>query len=138
MISLELQEKAYIAGIIDGEGTVTLTRRHKNETPSPNVSIANTNIKMLEWIRERIGNGIIVKRSKRKTHHSNSYVLILSDCNAMKLLADIKDFLIIKKPHVELILKHYKKVTPRNGRYTKKQAEMKMWLVSEIRKLNQR
>jgi hypothetical protein len=133
-----MQEKAYVAGIIDGEGTVTLTRRHKNETPSPNVSIANTNIEMLKWIREKIGCGIIVKRSKRKTNHSTSYVLTLSDYNALTLLADIKNFLIIKKPHAELILKHYKKSTPRNGKYTKKQTEMKKWLVDEIRKLNQR
>jgi hypothetical protein len=29
--SLSIQDAAYIAGLIDGEGTVTLTRRHVNE-----------------------------------------------------------------------------------------------------------
>jgi len=138
VILLNLQEKAYIAGIVDGEGTVTLTRRHKNETPSPNVSIANTNNELLVWIKNKIGCGVIIKRTKQKPHHSNSYVFALYDRNALKLLADIKTFLIIKKPHAKLLLNHYKDSTPRNGRYTKKQIEMKMWLVSEIRKLNQR
>ncbi|WP_291651355.1 hypothetical protein [Clostridium sp.] len=37
-------EKAYIAGIIDGEGSVMLQRIHKNEHPSPCVSIASTTL----------------------------------------------------------------------------------------------
>ena len=32
-------EKAYIAGIVDGEGTIGLWRHHKNETASPMVTI---------------------------------------------------------------------------------------------------
>ena len=30
-------EKAYIAGIVDGEGSIGLWRHHKNETHTPNV-----------------------------------------------------------------------------------------------------
>lgn len=33
--------KAYIAGIIDGEGSIMLLRLHKNELPRPCVSIAS-------------------------------------------------------------------------------------------------
>jgi hypothetical protein len=36
---------AYIAGLIDGEGTITLTRMHANETRRLVVSIANTEIR---------------------------------------------------------------------------------------------
>lgn len=44
-------EKAYVAGIIDGEGSIMLTRFHKNEYPSPCVSISSTDIELLEWIK---------------------------------------------------------------------------------------
>lgn len=43
-------EKYYIAGIIDGEGSIMLQRFHKGEYPSPCVSIASTNIELLESI----------------------------------------------------------------------------------------
>ena len=42
--------KAYIAGIIDGEGSILLLRLHKNELPCPCVSIASTTLELLEWI----------------------------------------------------------------------------------------
>ncbi len=34
-------EKAYIAGIIDGEGSIILQRFHTNQYPAPCVSIAS-------------------------------------------------------------------------------------------------
>jgi hypothetical protein len=37
-------EKAYIAGIIDGEGSIMLQNFHNNEYPSPCVSIASTTL----------------------------------------------------------------------------------------------
>lgn len=44
-------EKAYIAGIIDGEGSIMLTKFHKNQYPSPCVSISSTDMELLEWIK---------------------------------------------------------------------------------------
>lgn len=35
------EEKAYMAGIIDGEGSIMLTCFHKNQLPAPCVSIAS-------------------------------------------------------------------------------------------------
>lgn len=42
---------AYIAGLIDGEGTVTLSRRHANENRQLVISIANTERGLLEQHR---------------------------------------------------------------------------------------
>jgi hypothetical protein len=39
---LDHTDAAYIAGIIDGEGTVTLSRRHKSENRQLVISISNT------------------------------------------------------------------------------------------------
>lgn len=35
-------EAAYVAGLIDGEGTVTLTRKHRNEYRQLAVTVSNT------------------------------------------------------------------------------------------------
>jgi hypothetical protein len=130
------QERAYIAGIIDGEGTITLSRAHANEMPAPKVSVANNNLPLLNWIKEKVGTGVIITRSKRAPHHGSQYVLDISDNSALKLLAEVKEYLIIKKPHAELLVLQYKAVTPRNGRYTKKLLFKKLQLVARIRALN--
>ena len=48
--TLSLQDAAYLAGLIDGEGTVTLTRKHRNENRQLAGSISNTE-KTLAGIR---------------------------------------------------------------------------------------
>lgn len=130
-------EKSYLAGIIDGEGTVTLTKHHKNETPSPSVSVANNNLKLLRWIKVRTG-GTIVSKKKRKEHHRDSYAWTIKQNKAIRLLEEIKDFLIIKWPQADLIIKKYKSVTHRAGKYSPQLLRKKMRLVAKIRKLNQR
>jgi hypothetical protein len=45
---------AYIAGLIDGEGTITLTRLHARENRRLVVSIANTEIELLNYVRAQV------------------------------------------------------------------------------------
>ena len=130
-------EKAYIAGIIDGEGTVTLMKHHKNETPIPFVGIANNNYELLKWIKVLAGGNICAKK-KRLPHHNDSYALNIRHDRALRFLNEIKKYLIIKKPQAELITKEYKSVTHRAGRYTPELLAKKYKLVAKIRKLNQR
>ena len=115
-------EKAYIAGIIDGEGSIMLQRIHKNEYPSPCVSIASTTIELLEFIKFTIGKGVISKKKNYNSDkHKDCYSYILKRNDAISLLIDIYPYLIIpaKKKRAELIISTYKSITPRNGYYTK-------------------
>lgn len=81
--------KAYLAGIVDGEGTVTLMKHHKNETPIPFVGIANNNFELLKWIKTEVGGNICTKK-KRLPHHSDSYVLNIRQDRALRFLNEIK------------------------------------------------
>lgn len=130
-------ERAYLAGIVDGEGTVTLMKHHKNETPTPSVSVANNNLELLQWIKARC-EGVIVSKKKYKTHHKNSYAWSVRQDRAIRLLDEIKQYLIIKRPQADLITKKYKSVTHRTGKYSPEMLKKKMRLVADIRKLNQR
>lgn len=130
-------EKAYIAGIVDGEGSVGLWRHHKNETHAPNVSVANNNLELLQWIQAKVG-GTIVSKKKQLPHHNNSYAWSIKQDRAIRFLNEIKKYLIIKKRQAELITKEYKMVTHRAGKYTPEMLKKKEALVAAIRKLNQR
>ena len=129
-------EKSYIAGIIDGEGTITLSKRRKNEMPSPVISVSSTDLEVLHWLRTRLG-GIICTKKKYKTTHKQSYtwyIKLAGKC--LNLLNDIELFLIIKRPHALLLLKDYKNATPRNGKYDSETLCKKLELINKIRILN--
>lgn len=115
-------EKAYIAGIIDGEGSIMLQRIHSNEFHSPCVSIASTTLELLEFIKLTIGKGSIIKKKNyNESLHKDCYSYVLRRNDAINLLIEISPYLIInsKKQRADLIIEKYKSLTPRNGRYSK-------------------
>lgn len=59
--NLSIADAAYIAGIIDGEGTITLTRKHRNENRQLAVTISSNERYLLEFIRQTIGAGANTK-----------------------------------------------------------------------------
>ena len=128
-------EKAYIAGIIDGEGSIMLQRFHAKEYPSPCVSIASTTLELLKWIKKTVGKGVIVsKKNYNPEKHQDCYSYTLKYNDAIKLIEDIYPYLIIptKKKRAQLILTRYKDVTPRNGRYSEEMLKDKMDFYNEF------
>ena len=114
-------EKAYIAGIIDGEGSIMLQRIHKNEFPSPCVSVASTSLELLSWLKKTIKKGMIISKKNYNTEvHKDCYSYVLRRNDAIKLIEEIYPYLVIdsKKKRAKLIIEKYKALTPRNGRYT--------------------
>ncbi|PIR21429.1 MAG: hypothetical protein COV45_01390 [Deltaproteobacteria bacterium CG11_big_fil_rev_8_21_14_0_20_47_16] len=115
---------AYIAGIIDGEGTITLSRHHSNQTPSPEISVADTSLRLLQHLKKVY-----------KNHHTPSYVWTLRSNSALALMESILPWLLIKDKRAKLILRDYKRLTPRNGRYTTKQLKQKLALAKRVQSL---
>ncbi|WP_346866837.1 MULTISPECIES: hypothetical protein [unclassified Clostridium] len=128
-------EKAYVAGIIDGEGSIMLQRFHTNQYPAPCVSIASTTIELLTWLKDTIGYGVIIKKKNYNPEkHKLSYSFVIKQNNAIKLLEDIYPYLIIesKRKRAEMIITQYKALTPRNGRYTDEQLAKKEMFYEEF------
>ncbi|HET8552096.1 MAG TPA: LAGLIDADG family homing endonuclease [Gammaproteobacteria bacterium] len=117
--ALSPENAAYIAGLIDGEGTITLTREHRNENRRLVVSISNTEMPILKFAREAIGAGKITNKCTYSDEHTPSYVYKLTNRKALSLLDQIVDYLrSYKRLRAALALEHYLAVTPRNGYYT--------------------
>jgi len=116
------EEKAYIAGIIDGEGSIMLLKFHSNQFPAPCISISSTTLELLQWIKSKTNMGTISgKKNYNPEKHKNSYTYTIKYNEAIDLLIQIEPYLIIesKKKRSKLILDKYKDLTPRNGRYSK-------------------
>ena len=112
-------DAAYIAGLIDGEGTVTLTRKHKNENRQLCVSISSTEIALLDFVLIATGVGKITNKLATKPHHTHSFAYAVYNRQALALLEQTLPFLkSYKHERAALILKDYLGVTPRNGKYS--------------------
>ena len=65
-------QAAYLAGLVDGEGSITLTRRHRNENRQLVVSISNTDFDLLKQVNIIVGPGRNTKKRTYKEHHKPS------------------------------------------------------------------
>jgi len=112
---------AYIAGLVDGEGTVTLTRQHRNESRRLTLSISNTEIALLEFVKDSVGAGRITGKRTYSQRHAPSFTYAITSRQALAVLEQILPYLrSYKRSRATLALQHYVQLTPRNGRYTKK------------------
>lgn len=111
---------AYIAGIIDGEGSILLNNRSSKKSTHrhPRITVANTSYELLLFLKSNLG-GSICKKKVYKSHHKQSWCWSLGS-NVIKILELILPYLTITEKiyRAKLIINEYKSVTPRNGKYT--------------------
>ena len=113
------EHAAYIAGLIDGEGTITLTRMHLGENRRLVVSISNNDVSLLKFVQAKIGAGKITTKKTYNKRHACSFAYQISSRQALDLLHQISPYLkTYRAKRAELALSDYLRLTPRNGRYT--------------------
>jgi O-phosphoseryl-tRNA(Cys) synthetase len=115
---LKPETAAYIAGLIDGEGTITLTRLHRNEMRRLVVSISNNELAMLRYVLEASGVGRITTKRTYNVRHAPSFTFQVSSRQALDLLRQVAPYLrSYKSQRAHLTLQEYLSLTPRNGKY---------------------
>ena len=122
-------DKGYIAGLIDGEGTISLLKdRAEAKFRYPCIEMSSTTLEMLEKLKEIADGGTISKQKVYNIKYKQSWHYKLRGDKAINLLNEIKDYLLEpkKKARAELICSTYKMVTPRNGKYSEEKLKKKM------------
>jgi hypothetical protein len=122
-------EAAYIAGIIDGEGSISLTRMHENEHRRPCITIASTDKELLIYIQTLAGGIINNKKNYNPVRHKDSYTLNIKNKEKVLLvLKQVTSYLRVekKKNRALWILDEYEIVTPRNGKYNQELLKKKL------------
>ncbi|WP_027964307.1 LAGLIDADG family homing endonuclease [Halalkalibacillus halophilus] len=128
-------EAAYLAGIIDGEGTITLTKWHKNEHRKPIISIASTDIELLEYLKELTNGKIYQKKNYNPSIHKTSFFITIKNKNdVFYVLKSTVQYLRVpsKKARAKLILNKYNLVTLRNGKYSDVNLKRKLLFEEEF------
>jgi hypothetical protein len=115
---LPLEHAAYLAGLIDGEGTITLTRVHRYENRRLIVSISNNDVSLLKLVKQIVGAGKITTKKTYSERHARSFAYQISSRQALDLLGQVAPYLqTYKAERARLALNDYLRLTPRNGRY---------------------
>jgi hypothetical protein len=119
--TLTIDEAAYLAGLIDGEGTITLSRRHTNEMRQLVVSISSTEPELVDWAISTTGVGKITRKRTTSDKHAPGLTYSVSNRQALAVLSQVQPYLrSYKRLRAKLALDQYLALTPRNGKYTDK------------------
>lgn len=89
------EDRAYIAGLFDGEGHVGFTQSGQSKTWALRVMITNTNKSVLTWVQSLYGGKIYSFHGKR--HWKVGYHFVLLWDVAAEFLSDIEPWLRIKQ-----------------------------------------
>jgi len=120
---LSAVDAAYIAGVIDGEGTVSLLRKHRQDSRQVVVSISNTERPLLDYLIEAIGAGKVTGKRVYADRHTPSFTYAITNRQALDLLRQVVPYLrTYKAQRASLLLSDYLRLTPRNGKYSAAQA----------------
>ena len=104
-------EKAWIAGIIDGEGCIFIKKRVRSDGKCKfhgyqmGITVGNTDRRMIDRLKFLTGFGSIHEViEKRESRNRKSYIWITGAKNGFIFLSKIKDYLICKKEQAEIAL----------------------------------
>lgn len=110
----------YLAGLVDGEGTITLTRRTTTDLyRTPTLSLTSTTKVLVDVMKEQFG-GWIVNKKVYKDHHKQAWSWHVNGDKAINACLQLIPHILEpqKKARMQLVVDQYKSVTPRNGKYT--------------------
>ena len=130
---------AYMAGMVDGEGCITL---HKNgKYFSVRLTVTNTDFNIITWCKENFDGCYYINHRKRKDIHKPAYHWSVENRMAEKVLKLIYPYLIIKKSQAKIALKFRKLVNNRKkgqNPFSIEEVNERKALFFEMKKLNKR
>jgi hypothetical protein len=135
---------AYIAGFIDGEGTITLAiTRWLNGRPilQPRIQVSSTDDYILEAMYKQFGGSLRLPKPNGSSRHKPVYRWdVFSKDEITILLETILPYLRIKRRHAELILQFITTcmLGRERGKRSSEMDELALSILDEIRTINKR
>jgi hypothetical protein len=143
MNKLTKEQCAYIAGIVDGEGTISIS--HNNIQGKNSYSIVmrvyNTDKKLINWLCKKTGLGAIKIQKNAVWERNNIKVLYKWDLyanNIRQFLPLIEPYLIIKKKQAQIMIEWLSKPRLNGYSITDERRKYKKEMCIKMLKLNRR
>lgn len=103
--SLLSKEKAYLAGLIDGEGSIGIYKTNC-KTFFPKICVAMSHREVIVWCAGVFGCSLCIsERRKERVHHKVIFSTVTSSTrNVHAVLSGILPFLQVKKEHASIVM----------------------------------
>jgi len=106
----------YLAGFIDGEGSISIFRGHLNSKfphLTNRITIPNTDKRIIrlicEFLKSNEINFCVTYRSEDNPNHKAGIVIMISEIDSLlKICSKLRGRLIIKAQHLELLIRYLK------------------------------
>lgn len=95
-------DRAYLAAMIDGEGSVSIVSGGHASGYVLRVWISNNHLGVLEYLKQTTGHGYIAVSYRGDEIRATQYALRATQNEAKALLDLAKEFIIIRRPQLEL------------------------------------
>lgn len=141
MNTLTGRVKAYVAGIMDGEGYIGLTREAKaGRNPSYHVEtcVTNTSVELVSWLKRKTGIGRVRPGHAATKQRKESYVWDLAAFEIKPFLLEIMDDLVVKRTQAELLIEYIDGINKSRNPLTTDEAIVKDLIWRELRELNKK
>jgi len=89
-------DAAYLAGIVDGEGSIIIAKKRQARN-TWRLAVANTDIELLEWCKEKTGVGSVNEKKVYESHHKRSFSWQCYSSNAKDILEQLLPYMVIER-----------------------------------------
>jgi len=134
-------DNSYVAGFIDGEGWIGIAKTKGlmaggNPRYFPECRITNTALHILEELRDRYGTGAHLREVKKNVGSRKIYQLKFYGSALVKLIKDIREYLLIKGSQADYVLAIIGTMTSGRKRLSREILEERERLYNYCRGLN--
>ncbi len=107
--------RGYLAGMIDGEGSISIVRARRDQSKRPTrstvyheltIHVFNNDCRIMLWLLDNVG-GIVNRREPRKIQHAPSYTWTVTNKVACELLKSIFSLLVSKIQQARLAIEFF-------------------------------
>ena len=103
-------EKAYLAGLVDGEGHIAVTKNRPSARPGdvyfqPRLEITMTHEETIRWAARMMGSPRVTRINPRQPHHLVQWRVQLSGRRVAEVLQDISPYMVTKRARAEAIIR---------------------------------
>lgn len=110
-MNLTTEQAAYLAGVVDGEGSLSIVRVGAQHYRVPHfrfvAKITNTKHPWLEELQSWVGGSIYRVDSAKRRNRQPCYDLALNGSQARAMLLQVQPYLRLKQRHADVLLRYF-------------------------------
>lgn len=127
-LNLKTEDAAWLAGYIDGDGCICLSKKGGRERRTPILVIDSADREILEYVQTLVG-GTVIAKKRYSGHHRQTWTWRLyGTAKVIDVLRVLRPFLrcAFKAERARMLVDEWAACTPRNGFYTEGRLNQKV------------